>query len=327
MKHALLALLVLLSCSASAQLPEAYTENIKKAEAFYDAKQYKQSADAYSKAFEANGWKGSPNDRYNAGCSWAQAGNADSAFYQLERIASKGLYTDIGHLTIDVDLLSLHNDKRWEPLCAMVKANKDKAEANLDKPLAHMLDTIFTTDQMGRMQLEPIQAKYGAESKEAKELWKIIAATDSINVIKICNLLDTRGWLGPDVVGPQGSQAIFLVIQHADIAIQEKYLPMMRDAVKKHNAQPSALALLEDRVALREGKKQVYGSQIGMEKGEYYLSPLEDPDNVDKRRAEVGLGPLADYVQHWNLKWDVEAYKKQLPEIEKREKAMRKRDK
>lgn len=51
-------------------------------------------------------------------------------------------------------------------------------------------------------------------------------------------------------------------------------------------------------------------------KGEFVL-PLEDPDNVDKRRAEVGLGPLADYVKQWNIVWDVEEYKKQLPELER----------
>jgi hypothetical protein len=59
-----------------------------------------------------------------------------------------------------------------------------------------------------------------------------------------------------------------------------------------------------------------------MYKNEYYISPMEDPDHVDARRAEVGLQPLAEYVQHWNLKWDVATYKKQLPEIEKREKEM-----
>jgi hypothetical protein len=48
--------------------------------------------------------------------------------------------------------------------------------------------------------------------------------------------------------------------------------------------------------------------------------PLEDPDNVDKRRAAVGLEPLADYVKSWDIEWNVEAYKKQLPAIEAKQK-------
>lgn len=71
-------------------------------------------------------------------------------------------------------------------------------------------------------------------------------------------------------------------------------------------------------MALGEGRKQTYGSQIGFDEStnKYYVLPLEDPDRVDQRRASVGLGSLADYVKRWDIAWDVEAYKKQLPEIE-----------
>jgi len=87
---------------------------------------------------------------------------------------------------------------------------------------------------------------------------------------------------------------------------------MMREAVKEGRAYASSLALLEDRLALRQGKKQIYGSQIGFDKEteKYIVQDLEDPDNVDKRRAEVGLPPLADYVKNWNIVWNVAEYKK-----------------
>ncbi len=119
-------------------------------------------------------------------------------------------------------------------------------------------------------------------------------------------------------LGLAGNQTLFLVIQHSDLKTQEQYLPMMREAVKDGNADPGLLALLEDRVALQQGKRQTYGSQIGQNNnGEYYVMPLEDPDNVDKRRAEVGLEPLQNYLANWGLSWDAEAYRKKLPEIEK----------
>lgn len=134
-----------------------------------------------------------------------------------------------------------------------------------------------------------------------------------INVLKITRILDKYGWLGRDIIGKEGNTTLFLVIQHADLKTQEKYMPMMREAVKKHQASGAAFAMLEDRIALREGRKQIYGSQIetGTD-GIMSLSPLEDPDNVDKRREEVGLGPIAEYLQSWNITWDVEAYKKQM---------------
>lgn len=143
---------------------------------------------------------------------------------------------------------------------------------------------------------------------------------DSINLIKVIEIIDAYGWIGPDKVGGQANQTLFLVIQHSDLKTQQKYLPILREAVKNKNASGSAMALLEDRVALGEGKRQIYGSQIGYdkEKNESFVLPLEDPDNVDKRRAHVGLGLLADYVKRWGIIWNVEEYKQKLPEIEER---------
>ncbi|MBK1894345.1 DUF6624 domain-containing protein [Chryseobacterium paridis] len=322
MKRILFVLIFLVSAKSlfGQNTPKEYTEKVKKAEAFYDAKDFKSSANNYSEAFKSNGWKASLNDRYNAACSWAMASVPDSAFSQLDKVAVK--FINYNHITTDTDLSSLHTDKRWKPLVEKIKQNQEKAEASLNKPLVTKLSNINEEDQKYRQQIEGIEKKYGADSKEMQEHWKTIAKKDSVNLIEVKAILDKYGWLGPDVVGAQGSITLFLVIQHADLATQEKYLPMMREAVKNGKAQSSSLALLEDRVALRQGKKQIYGSQIGRdpETQLYFVSPLEDPDNVDKRRAEVGLPPLAEYVKNWQIKWDVEQYKKDLPKLENKSK-------
>jgi hypothetical protein len=321
MKKVLLIFLVCkISLTSHAQKPsDAYFDLVKKADSLYNAKSYKTSAFTYSEAFKANGWKAMMNDRYNAACSWALAGYADSAFFNLERVANLMNYMNYNHVKSDGDLVSLYNDKRWQPFLTKVKENKEKAEVNLNKPLVAQLDSIHDEDQIYRKQLDGMEEKYGRQSKEIREHWKIIKYKDSINLIKVKAILDKYGWLGPDVVGGQGNSTLFLVIQHADLKTQEKYLPIMREAVKNEKAQPSSLALLEDRVLMRNGKKQLYGSQIGFNQktNSYYVAALEDPDNVDKRRASMNLGSLADYVKTWKIIWDVEAYKKLLPELEK----------
>ncbi|MCW3081497.1 DUF6624 domain-containing protein [Segetibacter sp.] len=297
---------------------DEYGKFAKKADSLYQLKDYKNAATTFSQAFKSIGWKGSQKDRYNAACSWALAGVADSAFFQLDNIVQKQHYTDYAHITSEPNLNSLHQDKRWKPLVGRIKQNKYRAEVNLNKPLAAQLDSIYVEDQQYRRQIDSLQKKYGWESKEMTAHWKIINEKDSINLIKVKNTLDKYGWLGADVVGEQGSTTLFLVIQHSDRLTQEKYLPLMRDAVKKGKARGSSLALLEDRVALGQGKKQIYGSQIGSDATTktFHVLPLEDPDNVDKRRAEVGLPPLAEYVKQWQIKWDVEQYKKDLRGME-----------
>ncbi len=148
-------------------------------------------------------------------------------------------------------------------------------------------------------------------------LGKIVDTKDSVNIIHVSKILDSYGWLGKDKIGADANTTLFLVVQHSDLRIQQKYLPMIRKASLVGDASKSHLALLEDRVALREGKMQIYGSQVGqlLDSKEYYILPLKDPETVDVRRAEVGLQPLADYVKQWKIVWDPEAYIKQLPKI------------
>lgn len=303
-------------------IPKEYFDLVKKAETHYNLKEYKNSADKYSEAFQANAWKGLPDDRYNAACSWALAKIPDSAFFQLNRIATKGNYSNYKHITTDTDLNSLHKDSRWKSLLEKIKINEEKEAAKLNKPLMAVLENIYKEDQEYRQMLDGIEQKYGVESKEMANHWMTINKKDSANLIKIEEILDKYGWLGPDVVGVKGNSTLFLVIQHSDQKTQEKYLPMMKEAVKNGKAQGSSLALLEDRVALKQGKRQIYGSQIGRDPVTqiHYVLPLEDPDNVDKRRAEVGLQPLSEYVNYWEIKWDVEQYKKNLPKLEEKNK-------
>ncbi|MEM9723055.1 MAG: DUF6624 domain-containing protein, partial [Bacteroidota bacterium] len=237
-------------------------------------------------------------------------------FYLAENPKIK--YRNLSHISTDRDLSLLHSDERWHKLIERVKANKEAYEKDLDKPLVAQLDTIYQLDQTYRQTVSEIEGKYGWDSEELKAHWKLIQETDSINLVKIKEILDKRGWVGPKVIGDQGNLTLFLVIQHADLETQLEYLPMMREAVKLGNASANNLALLEDRVALRQGKRQIYGSQIGRdpETGDYYVSPLIEPEKVNERRAEVGLGTIEEYITHWGITWDVEKHKQQTSKIE-----------
>jgi hypothetical protein len=300
---------------AYAQVDE-YAILIKKADSLYKAHDYKNSADTYSSAFRYLGWKGFVNNRYNAACIWAMANVPDSAFYNLEKITRLLNFKNYDHIIKDSDLVNLHSDSRWEPLINLIKKNRDSADIKVNIPLMNELIKIYNDDQSFRIQAQELQNKYGNNSDEFKKLWKTVQIKDSINLDKITEVLDKYGWLGRDIVGDIGNSALFLVIQHADLKTQEKYLSMMQDAVKAHRANRTDLALLEDRIEIRNGRKQIYGSQIGMsDDNKYYISPLLDPEKVDERRAKVGLPPLSEYVKYWDINWDVELYKKDLPHL------------
>lgn len=186
------------------------------------------------------------------------------------------------------------------------------------KSIIEQLFKIEELDHRYRVQFDEVINKYGNTSKEIHDLCKQMDYADSTNLIQVKSIVEKYGWLGVNEIGFQCNGTLFLVIQHADLKTQEEYLPIIREAVKNGKADASRLALLEDRIAIKHGEKQIYGSQVGQnaKTQEYYILPLRDPDNVDKRRATVGLNPLSEYVSYWNIKWDVEKYKKDLPMIE-----------
>jgi hypothetical protein len=282
--------------------------SVATAESLYTAKEYPASAAAYRSAFA---WApGTAQDFYNAACSAALAGDTSTALAWLDSAVAKG-WRNPGHLETDTDLSSLHVTAGWTTVTGRLRSIVDEIEKNYDKPLQKELIEIYEDDQGIRREFLAAVEKEGWKSPAADSLGKVMSARDSVNLVRIKAILDEKGWLGPGKVGGQASMTLFLVVQHADLVTQQKYLPMMREAAARGDAEKRNLALLEDRVALGEGRKQLYGSQIGVDDstGKNYVLPLEDPDNVDARRARMDLGPMADYVKRWGIAWDPAQYK------------------
>jgi pimeloyl-ACP methyl ester carboxylesterase len=125
--------LLFCSVSLSGQTVTAKYDNlIRKADSLYQVKDFKNSGFAFSDAFKMPDAEITVNHRYNAACSWALANYPDSAFFNLNYIASLMNYTNYGHIKSDPDLISLYNDARWKPLLEEVLTNKKKAFPNLE---------------------------------------------------------------------------------------------------------------------------------------------------------------------------------------------------
>jgi len=60
----------------------------------------------------------------------------------------------------------------------------------------------------------------------------------------------------------------------------------MRSAVENQGASKSHLALLEDRILMRQNKPQRFGSQVDA-LANVDLFPVDDEENLDNCRAEV----------------------------------------
>jgi uncharacterized protein DUF6624 len=165
------------------------------------------------------------------------------------------------------------------------------------------LENMMEEDQRFRTRASEVEQKYGPNSKELEALWKEQTELDNRLLNRVEAIIKEYGWPGKNLVGADASLAAFLIIQHADYEYQKKYFPLMYEAMKKGEIESRHLALLEDRILMREGKKQIYGSQLKRNEatGKYELWPIEDEENLDKRRTSVGLEPIAEYLKNFGL--------------------------
>jgi hypothetical protein len=280
---------------------------LDKGDSAYERESFLAAGRYYSRAFAVNCRKLTQHEFYKAATSYAQAGAMDSAFLFFDRFLNRFNYFEYGQLQQDSNLIRLWKDPRWAVLVDRVRTNFARAEEHFNKPVKMELDTIYEDDQKYRRGIEEAEKKYGFNSQQAEALEDKMVWQDSINLSKVVSILDRYGWLGPDSVGFHGSFTLFIVLQHADLETQQKYLPIMRLAVKAGSARASDLAYLEDRVALDEGKKQIYGSQVryNPKTGKYAFAPIRDEKNVNVRRRKVGLEPLETYAHSYNIQYKV----------------------
>jgi len=123
-----------------------------------------------------------------------------------------------------------------------------------------------------------------------------MSAVDARNLPRIKQIVDEHGFPDEAMVGRDGFNAAWLLVQHADAdpAFQEKVLASLVASKQMGGEQ---LALLTDRVLRAQGKPQRYGSQFTEEGGHWAPQPIEEPvAEVDERRASLGMMPLADYA-------------------------------
>ena len=172
------------------------------------------------------------------------------------------------------------------------------------------MDSIFQEDQKLRLEFMTLKND-GASPLQLDSLLEVLRHQDQDNLRFVTNLIEEHGWLGPQQIGLQGVQALFLVIQHADLATQKKYYPLMLIAEQEGKMLSSNVAMLEDRIAIREGRPQTYGSQgfFDDQRKKTLIYPLVDAENIDMLRNARGLPAMKDYMPTWSL----DDYKSYLP--------------
>ncbi len=237
-----------------------------------------------------------PNKRtaYSLAYSYSLMWDMDSSLYYLKKatLCDSSIYR-----IYDASLFPLINTNEWK---TFANRQMDKFEINHGKfgnrDLVNKLMLIRMKDQ----------AYYWhafTKPDSAAVYWAKKIELNKENVLEIKKIIKTYGWPTRKLVGIDALSVVFLVLQHSgDYEFVKEMRPQLKQLAESDSLFLPQYALLDDRINVREGKKQLYGSQPSYDsiKQVYYLDNVVSPDSLDIRRKKMGLNPIKEYLKQWN---------------------------
>jgi hypothetical protein len=130
-----------------------------------------------------------------------------------------------------------------------------------------------------------------------------LALVERDNTERLGALLAACGWPRRSSEGLDAARRAWLVAQQSsdNLPFQRQVVRQLELAVLDGEASVIHLATASDRLAVKEGQPQRYGTQLHQVDGcawDYY--PLDDLARVEGRRKRLGLPPLASYKRAIN---------------------------
>jgi hypothetical protein len=159
-----------------------------------------------------------------------------------------------------------------------------KKQAPRDSELREQIERMFKADQA-------VRAKDGFDIERMSQ-------TDREHTAAVEGIFVKHGVPTYRMVGPQAAADFVDMVQHQSPEFRRRVLPKLKANVDAGQADPGSYAMVFDRSQTDEGKKQVYGENLtcDTEHPKLHIGPIEDGDNVDKRRAAIGLMRLELYA-------------------------------
>ena len=153
--------------------------------------------------------------------------------------------------------------------------------------------------------LNMVKEDYNMQNELAKKTNSFESYPQELEAIHLRNAENLRkiiyqiGWPTVDKVGSEAAYAAWIILQNAISSpeLHRESIPILMDMAKKNEIIPSEVAVLYDRMCYFEMRPQKYGTQFEFDENGV-LNPwmIEDVENVDKYRKEVGLPPLNDSI-------------------------------
>jgi hypothetical protein len=183
-----------------------------------------------------------------------------------------------------------------------------QAQNGIDENLKKELDGILKSDQILREYIDSEttdsrklqilnETGYSTDDLANGKVYMILNKRDSINLLRIEEIIAKYGYPGKTLVGEPTNEAAWYVIQHTKRIAN--YFPMIQEAGASNEIPFTKVAMMQDRMLMQEGKEQLYGTQVagedilntttGKKEFWYYVWPIQNAESVNELRKEAGF--------------------------------------
>ncbi len=154
-------------------------------------------------------------------------------------------------------------------------------------------------------ELASVLVRHGRDSSEAASVGEKIGACHERQLSRLKSIVDAHGWPSTTMVGAAAASHAICLLPFSDGKFKRRVLPLLWALADSGEASALAVSLVEDQALLDERQPQMYGwvVQPSDEGDSSVLWPIADEANVDKRRASVGLQPLAEYLKRFGIEY------------------------
>ncbi|QKJ64709.1 DUF6624 domain-containing protein [Flavobacterium sp. M31R6] len=197
------------------------------------------------------------------------------------------------------------------------------AQGIIDEGLKKELDGIYKSDQILREYIDSEttdsrklqilnETGYSNDDLANGKVYMILNKRDSINLIRIEEIIAKFGYPGKTLVGEPTNEAAWYVIQHSKKIAD--YFPMIQEAGASNEIPFTKVAMMHDRMLMQEGKEQLYGTQVS---GQYILNaatgkkefwycvwPILNAESVNELRKEAGFtNTVEEYAKSMGVEY------------------------
>lgn len=214
---------------------------------------------------------------------------ADSCFYYLNLAFNENFPIKV---LSEPSFFNVINDQRWKIIEENAISKYELKNGNFNnRNLVKKLLRMHLKDQAYYFEIELIEKNFKETEFLKYPIWVAKNYINERNQAELKDIINKYGWPNPKELPGDASLGAFLVAQHCE-SLDEQIL--FYNAYKSANYHDTLslqnLAYMEDRIRLRKGLPQKYGTQFEInEKGETIYPNVQDPKNLNKRRKSIGL--------------------------------------